>query len=255
MTDIKMDSRENRIALITGSGRNIGRGIALALAAEHIDIVLNGSTDRSALEALANEIRKMGRRAYIAMADIGDRQAIDQMVDQIMADVGDIDILVNNAAIRPRANFLEMPEKDWDHVMNVDYKAAYLLSRAFLPAMIKKKWGRIINFSGMNSQRGYAGASAVAVAKHAAWGLTKALANEFAPHGITANIISPGIFPPDDINDDMKLNFETQAKTNPTGKLGHPDNIAGMVSYLVSDNGSYVNGQMLQINGGAVNQF
>ncbi len=255
MTAKEASQSRQKTALITGSGRNIGKAIALALAAEGIDIILNGSTDQAALENVAYQIRDMGRDATIAMADIGDRSALDAMISQIKDDIGDVDILVNNAAIRPKANFLDMAEADWDQVMNVDYQAAVLLSRAFLPDMIKHQWGRVINFSGMNSQRGYAGASAVAVAKHAVWGLTKALATEFAGDGITVNIIAPGIFPPEDMSAAMAASFTAQAKANPTGTLGQHDDIAGMVSYLVSDKGRYVNGQMLQINGGAVNQF
>lgn len=247
-----------KTALITGSGQNIGKSIALALAGSGFDIILNGSRQRVLLERLQHQITAMGQQAHIAMADIGDQAAIDVMIDQVMASTGGVDVLVNNAAIRPQAGFLDMPDADWEHVMNVNYRAALRLCRAFLPGMVDQGWGRIINFSGMNSQRGYPGSSAVAVSKHAVWGLTKALAMEFAPKGITANIISPGIFPPDDLSErdqSTQDRFAALAEANPSKRLGQPDHIAKMIAYLVSESGSYVNGQMLQINGGAVNQF
>jgi len=250
-----------KTALITGSGQNIGKSIALALARSGFDIILNGSRQREPLQHLQNQIHAMGQKADIAMADIGDPEALKAMINQITSrsgGSGGIDVLVNNAAIRPQAGFLNMLDADWERVMNVNYGAALKLCRAFLPGMIDKGWGRIINFSGMNSQRGYAGSSAVAVSKHAMWGLTKALAMEFASNGITANIISPGIFPPDNLSESdqsTKDRFAALAQSNPSQRLGQPDHIAEMIVYLVSENGSYVNGQMLQINGGAVNQF
>jgi 3-oxoacyl-[acyl-carrier protein] reductase len=247
-----------KTALITGSGQNIGKSTALALARAGFDIILNGSRQREPLEDLQNQITAMGQEAYIAMADIGDAEAVTAMIDQIMTHKGGVDVLVNNAAIRPQAGFLDMPDADWERVMDVNYRAALTLCRAFLPGMVAKDWGRIINFSGMNSQRGYPGSSAVAVSKHAVWGLTKALAMEFGANGITSNIISPGIFPPENLSErdqPTQDRFAALAEANPTKALGQPDHIAEMIVYLVSDTGGYVNGQMLQINGGAVNQF
>jgi 3-oxoacyl-[acyl-carrier protein] reductase len=162
---------------------------------------------------------------------------------------------VNNAAVRPHEPFLDTSEADWQHVMDVDMNAAVWLARQVIPGMIDNGWGRIISFSGMNAQRGYLGAAAVSVAKHGVWGLTKALAVEFGPKGITANIISPGTFPPDGTNIDANKNFAALLAANPSGRLGTPDDIAGMITYLCSDTGGFVNGQMLQINGGVVMQF
>jgi len=121
--------------------------------------------------------------------------------------------------------------------------------------MIANGWGRIISFSGMNAQRGYPGASAVSVAKHAVWGLTKAFAVEFGANGITANIIAPGTFPADHVDIAMDAKFSALLKANPSGRLGNAEDIGGMVAYLCSENGGFVNGQMLQINGGVVMQF
>ena len=150
---------------------------------------------------------------------------------------------------------LEINDAEWQRVMDVDLNAAIWLSRMVLPQMINHGWGRIISFSGMNAQRGFPGASPVAVAKHAVWGLTKSLAAEFGPLGITANIISPGTFPGDDPANAQEPKFVKLLNENPTRRLGTSDDIGAMVSYLCSKNGGFVNGQMLQINGGVVTQF
>ena len=191
-------NKDTKTALITGSGQNIGRGIAHHLAAAGFNIIVNGSSDQEAAEKVASEVRAKGSTAMVAMGDVGDKAAAEQIVQAGLDQFGAIDVLVNNAAIRPHAPFLDISEAQWQRVMNVDLNAAIWLSRLVLPAMTDKGWGRIISFSGMNAQRGYPGASPVAVAKHAVWGLTKSLAAEFGPLGITANIISPGTFPGDD---------------------------------------------------------
>lgn len=248
-------NKDTKTALITGSGQNIGRGIAHHLAAAGFNIIVNGSSDQEAAEKVAGEVRAKGSTAMVAMGDVGDKAASEQIVQAGLDQFGAIDVLVNNAAIRPHAPFLDINEADWQRVMNVDLNAAIWLSRLVLPAMIHKGWGRIISFSGMNAQRGYPGASPVAVAKHAVWGLTKSLAAEFGPLGITANIISPGTFPGDDpaTADDPK--FIKLRNENPVRRLGQSDDIGAMVGYLCSEHGGFVNGQMLQINGGVVTQY
>jgi 3-oxoacyl-[acyl-carrier protein] reductase len=248
-------NKDTKTALITGSGQNIGRGIAHHLAAAGFNIIVNGSSDQEAAEKVASEVRAKGSTAMVAMGDVGDKAAAEQIVQAGLDQFGAIDVLVNNTAIRPHAPFLDINEADWQRVMNVDLNAAIWLSRLVLPAMIQKEWGRIISFSGMNAQRGYPGASPVAVAKHAVWGLTKSLAAEFGPLGITANIISPGTFPGDDpaTADDPK--FIKLRNENPVRRLGQSDDIGAMVGYLCSEHGGFVNGQMLQINGGVVTQY
>ena len=248
-------NKDNKTALITGSGQNIGRGIARHLGAAGFNIILNGSANQKATERVAHEVRAEGGTAIIAMGDVGDKDAVEQMVKTGLQQFGKIDVLVNNAAIRPHAPFLEIKEADWQRVMDVDLNAAVWLSRLVLPTMINNGWGRIINFSGMNAQRGYPGASSVAVAKHAVWGLTKALAAEFGPYGITANIISPGTFPGEGPGTEKNSKFASLSKENPTRRLGTSDDIGAMVNYLCSKNGGFVNGQMLQINGGVVTQY
>jgi 3-oxoacyl-[acyl-carrier protein] reductase len=244
-----------KTALITGSGQNIGRGIANQLAAAGFNIIVNGSSNRDAAEAVAAEVRAHGVEALVAMGNVGVRGDADAVADAGIAHFGSIDVLVNNAAIRPHGPFLGTSDADWQRVMDVDMNAAVWLARKVLPGMVDNGWGRIISFSGMNAQRGYPGASAVSVAKHAVWGLTKALAVEFGPKGVTANIIAPGTFPGDGVDVASDAKFSALLKNNPSGRLGRPSDIGGMIGYLCSDVGGFVNGQMLQINGGVVMQY
>jgi 3-oxoacyl-[acyl-carrier protein] reductase len=242
----------NRTALVTGSGRKIGRATALTLAAQGFNIVVNGSSNVEACEEVAESVRAAGTKAVVALGNVGVREEALAVAEAGIREFGAIDVLVNNAAVRPNAGFLDISEEEWDRVFNIDFKAAFWLSRACLPGMIERGWGRIINFTGMNAQQGYPGKPHVTVAKHAAWGLTKSLAREFGPKGVTANIISPGTIVDEDtdIAADDKLG-QLLAK-NPAGRLGRPDDIAGMVAYLASDRGGFVNGQLLQVNGGVV---
>ena len=246
---------DRKTALITGSGQNIGRGIASQLAQTGFNIIVNGSRNHDAAEAVAAEAREHGVDALVAMGNVGIKAEAEAVAKAGIDHFGRIDVLVNNAAIRPHGPFLDVSEDDWQQVMDVDLNAAIWLSRMILPGMVANGWGRIISFSGMNAQRGYPGASAVSVAKHAVWGLTKAFAVEFGANGITANIIAPGTFPAKDVDIATDAKFSALLKTNPSGRLGHAEDICGMIAYLCSENGGFVNGQMLQINGGVVMQF
>jgi len=242
----------NRAALITGSGRNIGRGVAKELASIGFNIVVNGSSDREACERVADEVRAIGTDAAIAMADIGDQGAVSSMSEAALQAFGRIDVLINNAAIRPASTFFDMSDGDMARVMNVNCYAAVWLSRAFLPGMVDNGWGRIVNFTGMNSLRGSVGRPHVAMSKHASWGLVKSLSREFGPKGVTANMISPGTFPDEDSDISQSSQMQDLLKQTPVGRLGTHDDIAALVGLLCSDRGGFINGQILQVNGGVV---
>mgnify|MGYP002279829446 CR=1 FL=1 len=181
-----------KTAFVTGSGQNIGRAIAVRLAQLGCNVVVNGSTDTSACEETAAHIRASGAEALVAMGDVGRAADVTAMAEAARARFGAVDILVNNAARRPHKPFLEMTEEDWHSVVDIALTGAFLTSRAFLPDMVARGWGRIINFAGMKAIKGYYEGAPISAAKHGVWGLTKALSTEFAPHGITANVISPG---------------------------------------------------------------
>ena len=160
-------------------------------------------------------------------------------------------MLINNAAVRPNSPFLETDEDEWQRILDIDFHSARRLAKACLPGMIAKGWGRIVNFAGMNAIHGYNGRAPVSVSKHAAWGLTKSLAKEFAKQGVTTNIISPGPIRPDEAEPEMRAHIEGMVGKVPIGRLGESDEVAAMVSLLVSDKGAFINGQLLQVNGGA----
>jgi 3-oxoacyl-[acyl-carrier protein] reductase len=244
-------SKAKHSALITGSNKNIGRACALTLASAGCNVVINGAKDRHAAEAVAREARGLGVEALVAMGDIGRREDAMRIAAEALGAFGSIDILVNNAAIREDGKFLELSEDAWRYAMAVNFDAAYWLSRACLPGMLQGRWGRIINFAGMNAIHGYNGRAHVSASKHAAWGLTKALAKEFGPHGITANIISPGPIVGEAQDPAMAAHIKPMANRVPVGRVGTPNEVAAVVGLLASDDGAFINGQMLQVNGGA----
>ena len=244
-------TKETRVALITGAGRNIGRAVALALAGMGFDVVINGSSDRAAAEAVAAEARAMGGRALVAMGDVGERAECLRIAGLAMAEFGRVDVLVNNAALRPIQKFLDITEADWRRIMAVDLEAAVWLTQACLPGMVERGWGRIVNFTGMNAIHGYAGRGPVSVAKHGLWGLTKSLGKEFGPTGITVNAISPGPIAADDEGDTPSAYRQAIVARVPAGRMGLPREVAAAVRLLASEDGGYINGQMIAVNGGA----
>ena len=243
-------ARAQRTALITGSGRNIGRGCAHELARAGFNIVINGSKNRADCDRVADEVRAIGTDALVIMADVGDQAACRAMADEALKTFGRVDVFLNNAALREARPFLELTDDEISRVMNVNCNAAIWLSRAFLPGMIANGWGRIVTFTGMNSLRGTGGRPHITMSKHAGWGLMKALAREFGPKGVTANTISPGTFPDEDedVANDQRL--QRLLAQTPVGRLGEPSDIAGLVGLLCSEKGGFINGQLIQVNGG-----
>ncbi len=245
-------AKAKRTALVTGAGRNIGRACALGLATDGFNVAINGSSDRAACERVAKEARKLGVKALVVMGDVGSPEECRRIAAEAAEAFGAVDVLVNNAALRPGKPFLEMTDAEWQRVIDVDMNAAVWLARACLPGMLEKGWGRIVNFTGMNAIHGYAGRAPVSVAKHGVWGLTKSLAKEFGSAGVTVNAISPGPIAADVENDDDSSHHrqETVAKV-PLGRMGTPAEVAATARLLVSEAGAYINGQMIQVNGGA----
>ncbi|MGD9882811.1 MAG: SDR family NAD(P)-dependent oxidoreductase [Reyranella sp.] len=246
-------ARARRAALITGAGRNIGRACALGLAEDGFDLAINGSSDRAAAEKVAAEAAKLGGRTLVVMGDVGKPEDCKRIADAAIAEFGAIDVLINNAAVRPGKPFLEATDDEWRRVMSVDLDAAVWLARACLPGMLAKGWGRVINFTGMNAMAGHGGRASVSVAKHGVWGLTKSLAKEFGAKGITVNAISPGPIAADDANQKEYSSAQRQQTVArvPVGRMGTPVEVAAAARLLASDAGAYINGQMIQVNGGA----
>ena len=243
-------NNENRVALVTGSSRSIGRAIAQKLARDGFRIVVHGKEDESACQAVSEEIRRMGGEATHVLADLGHRKDVDRLFRETHDAFGRIDVLVNNAAIRPHSDFLEMDEAEWHSVINTNLQSAFRLLRLCMPEMVERGWGRVVNFAGMQAIRGYVEAAHVSVSKHGLWGLTKSLAKEYGPKGITMNIISPGPTGTGIQDSRTERMAERWQKEIPIGRIGEPDDIAAIVSLLVSETGAIINGQMIQANGG-----
>ncbi len=237
-------------AFISGSGRNIGRAIALRLAAAGVDIVLNGRVDRAACDAVAAEVQALGVEAHVLMGDIGAAPEARRMASEAIDRFGTIDILVNNAGLRPHRSLLDFTDQEWAAVLDTNLNSCFWLSKAFLPGMMERKWGRIVNFAGMYAIRGAADYGPNAAAKHGGWGLAKAIATEFGPYGITANSVSPG-----PIRQDGQETADTAAlgaqHRVPLGRTGLPSEVAALVALLCSDDGAFISGQMIAVNGGA----
>lgn len=243
-------SERRRTALVTGAGQNIGRAIALRLAADGFNLVVNGLNKRAACEAVAEAARAEGVEAEVAMGDAGTAEGAAEMARIGISRFGAIEVMVHNAAIRPAAPFLEMDEADWRRVLDVNLMGAFWLARLCLPGMLKAGWGRVVTFAGMNAIHGYAGRAHVSVSKHGAWGLAKALAKEFGGQGITANCVSPGPIRSDHDDPAMTAHIQGQVGKIPAGRLGEPEEVAAAVSLLASERGAFINGQLIQVNGG-----
>jgi len=235
-----------KTAFVSGSGRNIGRAIAIRLAGMGCNIVVNGSSDKDACRETAARVERAGAAALVAMGDVGKVEDVRRLGDAALERFGAVDIVVNNAARRPHKPFLEMSDADWHGVVDTALSSVFYTSRAFLPGMVDRGWGRIVNFAGMKAIRGYFEGAPISAAKHGVWGLTKALSEEFAPKGVTANVVSPGqIRAEDQTEDDPK-----RAASIPVGSMGLPSDIAATVAFLVSPDARFVTGQMIAVNGG-----
>ncbi|MGJ3264363.1 MAG: SDR family NAD(P)-dependent oxidoreductase [Salinarimonas sp.] len=239
-------SLDGRAAFVSGSGRNIGRAVAVHLAQLGCNVVVNGSSSEDACRETARLVEAAGARAVVAMGDVSRSDAMARIAEIALSRFGAVDIVVNNAARRPHKPFLEMSDADWHAVMDGALTASFLSARAFLPGMVEKGWGRVINFAGMKAIRGYFEGAPISAAKHGIWGLTKALSQEFGPKGVTVNAISPGQIRSETATRDDPA----RVATIPVGFMGTPGDVAAVVAFLASPAARFVNGQMLAVNGG-----
>jgi len=246
-------------AFITGASRNIGRAIALAFAAEGADLVLNTRANREELEGVAAECRKAGVRAVSVLGDIADAGAVDAMVKQGLAELGAIDVLVCNAAIRPHTSVTETSIEDWHRVMGVNLHSAFYLARAVVPGMKERRQGGIIALGGQSSLTGRANTASVTAAKTGLLGLVRALAAELGPFGIRANMLIPGTMDTERRYAEWYPEFRQappgapeQLKQIPLGRLGRPEEIADACVFLASDASSYITGDEIRVMGGRI---
>lgn len=247
---------EGRTALVTGSGRSIGKATALAFAKEGANVVVNARASQEEVDAVVREAREMGVGALGVLADISAPQQVDRMAQQALDAFGGVDILVNNAAIRPGRPFAELDYDEWRHVLGVDIDGAFLCTKAFLPGMLERRWGRIINVAGMMAYRGNQGYAHISAAKMGLVGLTRSLAVELSPSNILVNCVSPGAIntraPDPDLTPEQQIEAVARRIENiPARRLGTAEEIAGVCVFLAGPAGGYISGQTIHVNGAA----
>lgn len=243
---------KNKVALVTGSSRGVGKAIALALAREGADVVVTYRRRAQAAAETGREIEALGRRALVLQADVACSKDVKQMVATAVDVLGQLDVLINNAGSFPMKPFTTLSEEDWDQVMALDLKGVFLCCKETLPVMRQQRKGRIINVASVAGLVGGIGLVAYSAAKAGVIGLTKALAHEVASLDITVNAIAPGI-----------IETETALKTFPASaleiytryrvplsRLGQPEDVTGLVIFLASGEANYITGQVYAVDGG-----
>ena len=249
-------------AVVTGAGRGIGRSIALALAEAGADVAVSARTAND-VEALVAEIRATGRQGVGVTCDVTDPEQVQQMMTAVTEGLGGIDILVNNAGNAGSHKFLNHPDELWQRMLSVNLTSVYYVTKAFVPALINQRSGRIINIASIASRVGGQYIAAYTAAKHGALGLTRALAVELLPYNITVNAICPG-YVNTPMTDASVSNImartgmtEEQArealeKTSPQRRLIEADEVAAIAVFLAQENSRGITGQAINIDGGAV---
>lgn len=240
---------EGRVALITGASQGIGQAIAVRLAAAGASVAL-AARNQDKLNEVVQQIRSAGGKASAFQLDVADEEQIKSVFKAVIAQLGKIDILVNNAGITRDQLVMRMKRADWDAVLGTNLTSAYLCTQQVISPMLKQRWGRIINVTSIFGQIGQAGQANYASSKAGLIGLTKAIARELGSRNITCNAVAPGFIETNMtavLGDDFKQNA---LKNIPLGRIGTPDDVAGAVAFLASDEASYITGHVLDVNGG-----
>jgi 3-oxoacyl-[acyl-carrier protein] reductase len=240
---------EGRVALVTGASQGIGLACAVSLARQGAAVAL-AARNQQKLDELAQQITTAGGKAATFVIDVGEEEQIKSGIKAALAHFGKIDILVNNAGITRDQLVMRMKRADWDAVLSTNLTSAYLTIQQVIGSMLKQRWGRIINVSSIFGQTGQAGQANYAASKAGLIGLTMAMAREVASRNITVNAVAPGFIETSmtaALSDEFKQNA---VKMIPLGRVGTPEDVANAVSFLASDEASYITGHVLNVNGG-----
>lgn len=239
-----------RVCLVTGASRGIGRATALRLAEDGHDVVVNFRESSTDAHEVAKLLESMGRRALTVRADVSSEEEVASMVSTALEAMGGLDILVNNAGIYERANLEELTVDQWRRVIDVNLTGAFLCLRAVIPHMKRHGWGRIINVSSQIAHRGTDHGPDYAASKAGLLGLTRAAAIELAPFGITVNAVAPGTIDTDIIRDYTMEDRLAKEQSIPAGRIGRPEEVASLISFLASEQASYITGTTILVTGG-----
>lgn len=239
-----------KVALVTGSGQGIGCAIALKLSEQGAAVIVNDLADSPHAPKVAAEIQAKDRKARFVPADISKSSEVNSLVETAIATYGRVDILVNNAGITRDALLLRMSEEDWDRVLNINLRGAFLCTKAVLRQMVKQRWGRVINIASVVGVVGNAGQANYAASKGGLIAFTKAVAYEVATRNITVNAIAPGF-----IETEMTLKLDQSIQEAilgriPQGRFGSAEDVANVAAFLASEEARYITGHVLSVNGG-----
>jgi 3-oxoacyl-[acyl-carrier protein] reductase len=243
---------DGRVAIVTGSARGIGRAIAEKLASLGADIVIADIRLETASGTATEIAEAFGRHTLPVEVNVADFASAQAMVDQATKTFGHVDILVNNAGITRDTLIMRMEEADWDAVLNVNLKGVFNCSKSVVRAMMKQRYGRIINISSVSGQSGQIGQTNYSASKAGVIGFTKALAREVATRQITVNAVAPGFIPTALTNDLAEELKDSILKYTPLGRMGKPEEVAAAVAFLASEEAAYITGQVLAVDGGMV---
>jgi 3-oxoacyl-[acyl-carrier protein] reductase len=245
-----MKALQDKVAIVTGASRGIGKAIALALASEGAMVAVNYASSSGAAEAVVAEIIAGGGQAIALQADVSQPEAVENFVKAVMEKWGRVDVLVNNAGITKDTLLLRMGLEEWQAVINLNLTGVFLCTKTVSKIMLKQKSGRIINIASVAGQMGNPGQANYSAAKAGVIGFTKTVAKEMAPRGITVNAVAPG-FIATDMTEDLKAN--EILKYIPLGRYGQPEEVAGLVSFLAANPAAaYITGQTFNVDGGMV---
>lgn len=242
--------QNERIALVTGGGRGIGREISLELARRGCSVAVNYSRSEKAAEEVVSEIKAMGRRSFAVKADVSSAGEVKKMFSDTESNLGSVEILVCNAGITRDNLLIRMKDEEWNDVVSADLSSLFYCAKEALRPMVKARWGRIIAISSITGLVGNPGQCNYAAAKAGMTGFIKSLAREVGSRGITANAVAPGY-----IDTDMTVELpaaikEAMLKNIPSGRIGTPSDVAKAVAFLASDDSEYIQGQVIAVDGG-----
>ncbi len=241
-------TKRQRVALVTGASKNIGRAIAIALAEQGCDVAIHAARDEVGATHTLQEVEKRGQKGLVLLGDLTDPAMASQLVEQIGNHFQQLDILVNNAALRPETPFAELRYEQWREVMALCLDAVFLMSQAALPLLQQSEQAAIINIGGLTAHTGAKHRAHVIAAKAGVVGLTRALAHELSPDGIMVNCIAPGLI---NTRRDTEAPNHHASRSNLVNRRGEPEEVAEAVAYLAGPGGRYITGQTIHVNGGA----